>query len=259
MSGGVALVLLGDVMLGRVVDEALTVLRPAQHMHRVWGDCLPLLRGGMAATGEQQLVAGNLECAVTDAEEKEEKEFNFKLSPANVDALTTARFDFASLANNHSLDYKEQGLHETRRVLAAAGIAAAGAGTAGEAAAPALVERGGCKLAFFCYSDHYETWAATERRPGINYIRPETATPEAVAAQLAAAQAAGADLTVVFVHWGPNWRWRPSKAIQRLARTFVDCGASIVFGHSSHHIKLHAMLRSSLPLCCVTHEAVVCL
>ena len=101
---------------------------------------------------------------------------------------------------------------------------------------------------------------------------------------------------------GPNWRWRPSKAIQRLARTFVDCGASIVFGHSSHHIKarhrgrglrtsasarhlqaasiarlrgqaacggttplpalrmqLHAMLRSSLPLCCVTHEAVVCL
>lgn len=42
--------------------------------------------------------------------------------------------------------------HETRRVLAAAGIAAAGAGTAGEAAAPALVERGGCKLAFFCYS-----------------------------------------------------------------------------------------------------------
>ena len=98
MSGGVALVLLGDVMLGRVVDEALTVLRPAQHMHRVWGDCLPLLRGGMAATGEQQLVAGNLECAVTDAEEKvgrgrREAEWTFLVErePMSTDACAAPR------------------------------------------------------------------------------------------------------------------------------------------------------------------------
>ena len=70
MSGKLALVLVGDVMLGRIVDESLTAL-PRQLHGGVWGDVLPLLQGGMAAgEGEEQLVAGNLECAVTVEEQK---------------------------------------------------------------------------------------------------------------------------------------------------------------------------------------------
>lgn len=222
-------------MLGRVVDDSLSAL-PAQ-LERVWGDTLPLLRGGMALPGECQLVAANLECAVTAEEDKDEKEFNFKLSPFNVAALKNAGFDFVSLANNHSLDYREAGLAETRRVLHAAGIACAGAGRAEEAAAPAILERAGLKLAFLSYADHYDRWAASEHRPGINYIDPEDFSEEAVAAQLASAREAGAEITVVFIHWGPNWRWHPSAAIRRLGRAFIDCGADIVFGHSSHHIQ----------------------
>lgn len=53
--------MLGDVMLGRLVDEALT------HMHdageSLWGDTLPLLQGGMAQPDGHQIVTGNLECA----------------------------------------------------------------------------------------------------------------------------------------------------------------------------------------------------
>ena len=59
-----ALVMLGDVMLGRLVDEGLSALG-AQHA-TVWGDTLPLLQGGMAAEGQgeaHQIVTGNLECA----------------------------------------------------------------------------------------------------------------------------------------------------------------------------------------------------
>lgn len=52
----------------QVVDESLSAL-PAQ-LERVWGDTLPLLRGGMAWPSEAQLVAANLECAVTVEEEK---------------------------------------------------------------------------------------------------------------------------------------------------------------------------------------------
>jgi len=57
-----SLVMLGDVMLGRIVDECLSALPDAG---LVWGDTLALLRGGMARDGveEHQLVAGNLECA----------------------------------------------------------------------------------------------------------------------------------------------------------------------------------------------------
>ena len=52
----------------QVVDDSLSAL-PAQ-LERVWGDTLPLLRGGLALPGECQLVAANLECAVTAEEDK---------------------------------------------------------------------------------------------------------------------------------------------------------------------------------------------
>ena len=70
MSRNLALVMLGDCMLGRLVDESLTAL-PSQ-LSGMWGDALPLLQGGMVdvPAGEQQLVAANLECAVTAEEDK---------------------------------------------------------------------------------------------------------------------------------------------------------------------------------------------
>lgn len=63
-----------------------------------------------------------------------------------------ARIDFVSLANNHCLDYKQAGLAETQRVLAAGGIAFAGVGRAAQAARPAVLERAGLRLAFFSYA-----------------------------------------------------------------------------------------------------------
>ena len=191
-----ALVMLGDCMLGRIVDESL-MAAPAQRQ-RLWGDVLPLLRGGMAAPGEAQLNLANLETAVTEAEEPDDTRiFNFRMSPANVPALTcappglggwgvppmgqrastpglrsrllaaadstpclpqhppphsAARLDFVSLANNHCLDFKQAGLADTQRTLRAAGIAFAGVGTAAAAAAPALLERGGLRVAVLCYA-----------------------------------------------------------------------------------------------------------
>lgn len=141
------------------------------------------------------------------------------------------------MANNHCLDFKQAGLAESRRALAAAGILHAGVGSPAEAAQPAILERSGLRLALFSYADHFDVWAASEEQPGINYIDPAAFSKDALRRQLAAAQQAGADLTVVLVHWGPNWQWRPSRAVQRLAHAFVESGADIVFGHSAHHIQ----------------------
>lgn len=47
----------------------------------------------------------------------------------------------------------------------------------------------------------------------------------------------GAALRVVFVHWGPNWAWHPSPAIQALGRALVDAGADVVLGSSAHHVQ----------------------
>jgi hypothetical protein len=60
MAEGLALVMLGDVMLGRVVDASLAL--PGQQ-EAIWGDFLSLLQGGVRGQGEDWLVTGNLECA----------------------------------------------------------------------------------------------------------------------------------------------------------------------------------------------------
>jgi len=56
-----SIVMLGDVMLGRLVDEGLSAMQDAGLF--LWGDTLPLLQGGMAQNGGLQIVTGNLECA----------------------------------------------------------------------------------------------------------------------------------------------------------------------------------------------------
>jgi hypothetical protein len=59
------------------------------------------------------------------------------------------------------------------QVLEEAFIKHSGAGLLSEARRPALLDKGGFKVAFLSYSDHYDSWAATEERHGINYINPE--------------------------------------------------------------------------------------
>ncbi|KAH7617692.1 hypothetical protein Ndes2526B_g07558 [Nannochloris sp. 'desiccata'] len=236
------IVMLGDVMLGRIVDEALTVM---PNRAAIWGDTLPLLCGGVCTPDgngvdpERCLVTGNLECAVTDYPKRAPKTFNFKLSPKNIGALKEANFKFVSLANNHILDFFPSGLLETKTVLSKHGIAWAGAGTAQQAEQPAVIEQLGAKIAFLSYSDHYKEWAATENQVGVQFINPENYDPTVLKKQLKNASDQ-ADMVIIFIHWGPNWAWRPSQAIQQLAHDFIDLGGdkiAAVFGHSAHHVQ----------------------
>src|SRR5919199_6266833 len=129
----ITVALVGDVMLGRGVNEALRSLGPQQP----WSDVLPLL-------GPADLRIINLECAITDHKQpwtRTPKVFHFRADPSAVEVLRAARVDGCSLANNHTLDFEEQGLLDTLKHLEAAGIPYAGAGrNREEAAQPTLLE-----------------------------------------------------------------------------------------------------------------------
>ena len=84
------LILLGDMQLGRKVDEGLS--HGAEGCRRVWGDLLPTLNGNQelpdaSCPQTAPLVAGNLETAITRETRKLPKAFNFKMSPQNMPAL----------------------------------------------------------------------------------------------------------------------------------------------------------------------------
>jgi poly-gamma-glutamate synthesis protein (capsule biosynthesis protein) len=226
------LALAGDVMLGRGVNEALKYMRPGEP----WGNVLPLL-------AEADLRIVNLECALTAHNRpwsRGWKMFHFRADPEAVNVLQAAGIDACSLANNHTLDYEEEGLLETLRVLDAANIRHAGAGmNAREAVQPALIETRGTnpwRVALLAFTDNEPDFAAQADRPGTNFL--EIATDEATLARIASgiaqARARGAGLVVFSNHWGANFVERPSPLFRDFARRVIDLGADVYYGHSAH-------------------------
>lgn len=223
------LTLVGDVMLGRGVAMEIE-RRPPQSF---WGNTLPVLRGA-------DLLIGGLECAITThriAWTRTPKVFHFRARPRAVEVLRTAGFRAVALANNHVLDFEEQGLLDTLDHLDAAGIAHAGAGrTLAEAAAPAVVDAGGVRVGMIAFTDNEPVWAAGRDRLGTNYteIRPEPDVLARVEQGIAQARAQGAQVVVLSLHWGPNMRLRPPAHFRRFARAALERGVDLVHGHSAH-------------------------
>ena len=213
--------LMGDVMLGRLVDEAI----PSVGYVYPWGDLLDVLRS-------TDLNVANLETTLTTSGEAMAKVFTFKAAPDRVQALREARIDVCNLANNHSLDFGGAGLMETIEVLDSVGIERVGAGgTPEEAAAPAVVERRGVSVGILGYTDNEPGWAAEDGRPGTNVISVDDlararADIEALRGRV--------DVLIVTIHWGPNMRLRPPPEFRRFAQAAIDAGADVFHGHSAH-------------------------
>ena len=224
------LAIVGDVMLGRLVNDFYGTRPPAWF----WGTTLPVLQRADA-------VFANLECAITASQAtwaRYPKVFHFRAEPAAVAVLQAAGIDCVSLANNHVLDFEVEGLKDTLDQLDRGGIRHAGAGLDLAAArAPVLLAAGGLKIGLLSVTDNEPGFAAAENSPGTFYGR--LGEDEAIAAQLESLAAAlrrdGADLVVLAAHWGPNMVTEPPPHFQAFARRLVDGGAVDLFwGHSAH-------------------------
>ena len=225
---GITLALAGDVMLGRLVNEAIRAKGPLYP----WGDVLPLVR-------EADLSLVNLECVIAESGEPfiPLRVFYFKADPEAIEVLTLAGIDYVTLSNNHALDFQGPALLETIRHLDEHGIAHAGAGrNAEEASQYALLEAKGIKVGVVAFADHFREYAATESTPGTN-ILPITLDDRhfhRVRESIEAVRAAGADLVVFSIHWGPNMRHVPPPDFKDFAHAVMDAGADIFHGHSAH-------------------------
>jgi poly-gamma-glutamate capsule biosynthesis protein CapA/YwtB (metallophosphatase superfamily) len=268
----VKLFLCGDVMTGRGIDQILRhpcaapiyepYVKDARDYVRlaerasgpvarrvddpyIWGDALEELE---RARPDARII--NLETAVTQSDDWLEKGINYRMHPQNVGCLTAARIDCCTLANNHILDWSEQGLIETLETLHAARLRTAGAGrNADEAQAPAhlprmLVYSLGCED-----SGIPPSWAASAERPGVDFLADlSTRSAERLAKRIDSTRQPG-DLVVVSIHWGGNWGYRVPRAHTEFAHRLIDAGgADVIHGHSSHHPKAIELYRGRLIL-----------
>ncbi len=218
--------LLGDVMLGRLVNQQLKASGPAYP----WGDTVPVLQ-------RADIRLANLECVLADGGTPQPgKVFHFRSDLKNVETLRYAGIDVVSLANNHVLDFGAGAFRETLPALDTAGILHAGAGLDREAASrPAVRRVGGTAVGFIAFTDNQPGWEAAGTSPGVYYVPAADAGRRVVGLlELVRRTKARVELLIVSAHWGPNWGSEAPHEHQELARALIDAGADVVFGHSPH-------------------------
>jgi len=225
---GIQLTLVGDVMLGRMVNDILREVSPEYP----WGDTRSRFL-------ESDWRACNLECAVSNRGTpwmRTQKAFHFRSDAKNVAVLQAAKIDAVSLANNHALDFEEDALFETVEILDRTGIRHTGAGPSLDTAIrPAMSEVKGIKIAMVAFTDNQPEWEAGTDRAGVFYLPIDATDARALllfdTVRMTRKQA---DLLIVSAHWGPNWGYEPLAGHVRFGHLLIDAGADLIFGHSGH-------------------------
>lgn len=218
----------GDVMLGRIVNKYINLNKPSY----VLGNTLPILK-------KADIRIINLECCISSYKErwdKTPKVFFFRADPIAIDVLKEANIDYVSLANNHTLDFKEKALLDTIKLLDNAEIKHAGAGkNLSEAKKPAILKFKNIKISVISYSDHPYEFKATKTMPGINLTDIDEALKDFSRIKKEVKNAKKiSDLLVFSIHWGPNMQLRPSDNFKEFAHKITDAGVDILHGHSAH-------------------------
>lgn len=258
--------LCGDVMTGRGVDQILehpsdpalyepymksaagyvklaeeengNIRKPVTDSY-IWGDSLEVFR---ELNPDIKII--NLETAVTVSEDHwKGKGINYRMNPANTGVLTSAGIDYASLANNHILDWGYSGLSETVSTLDNAGIRHSGAGeNIRSASEPAVIRLENNRIIILSIGSADSgiplKWKADTNKPGVNLMSEFSREQvREIKKQLDSIRKPG-DLVVVSIHWGGNWGYQIPKEHRKFAHELIDtAGVDLIHGHSSHHPK----------------------
>lgn len=155
----------------------------------------------------------NLEGSLTRAEERRENQtYCISGDPEYVNILTEGSVEAVTMANNHRLDYFEQGTKDTVAALDDAGIAYAYDSHLG------VYETKGIRIGFVAVNEVGQG-AGVEKylREGIGLLQEE-----------------GADLILACCHWGVERENYPEEYQQSLGKQCIDWGADLVLGHHPH-------------------------
>jgi poly-gamma-glutamate capsule biosynthesis protein CapA/YwtB (metallophosphatase superfamily) len=233
----------GDTTLGfNLQDHFDQQLAAGMTKEQLW----PLYFAGVRPMLDAADVAlVNLECPFTERGRKLTKNFNFRARPDLVKILEAGSVDLVTLANNHLMDYGQQGLEDTLLTLQAAGIDAFGAGEdLAEARTPAIVVRNGLRLGFLGY---YFQAPPDMLEPKAVYATPNSGGVAGVYQDLPGMMRQldedltrllpTVDVAIPFFHWGKEGSTEVRDYQIALAHHAVDRGCKAVLGAHPHRLQ----------------------
>ncbi|WP_367319281.1 CapA family protein [Streptomyces sp. HUAS ZL42] len=139
----------------------------------------------------------------------------FKSPPEVAAGLAATGYDGCSTASNHTLDDGATGIRTTLDALDAAGVRHAGsARTQQEADTVTILRAGPAKVAHLAYTYGTNGFPLPPGEPWAVDLIDE----ERILGDARAARRAGADVVVVSLHWGTEWKDEPDEQQRTLAR-----------------------------------------
>lgn len=155
----------------------------------------------------------NLEGVFTNSTNRREGQtYSLSGKPEYVNALTAGSVETVSMANNHRLDYHEEGTKDTVAVLKQEGIA-------------------------YAYDDIVGIYKTKGIRIGfvsVNEVGQGYAVEKYLEQGIASLQEEGVDLIIACCHWGVEREYFPENYQQTLGKKCIDWGADLVIGHHPH-------------------------
>lgn len=190
--------------------------------------CFEYIQSYLSAT---DFLIGNLETTLGGTEIPYSG-FPFFNSPDDyAESVKKIGFDFVVTANNHANDTGEKGILRTISVLDKISLAHTGSYTSGkDRDSIRLVNLNGVKIGIIAYTYSTNDLPLTEGKPWlVNYCDSAL-----IKKDMAAGRKAGADLMLVFYHFGNEYQRMPSPYQKDFVNYAIDCGADLIIGSHPH-------------------------
>ena len=174
-----------------------------------------------------------------------------------VDSVVEAGYDMLLTANNHCGDTMAAGVKRTLEQIRDAGLDAIGTQLDDEEPKYAIVDVNGIKIGMVCYS-----WAFSYNgeKVSMNGLTPIPANGtinffmnnnlpafyKEVEAIMADMKAAGAEATMMQIHWGQEYQLTENATQNKIAQQLCDIGFDVIVGGHPHVVQPMELLESTV-------------
>ena len=154
----------------------------------------------------------NCEMAITNSKKHAKKAFVFAMKPEGTKYFTRASIEAVNLANNHTLDFGQAGLKDTRKNLTKAGILWSDTSNCS-----VFTAKNGVKIGMCGYTS---TGGLSKTYKLIKKLRSK-----------------GCQIVIVSCHWGVEATYKPTKSQINRGHALINHGADIVVGTHPHRVQ----------------------
>lgn len=173
------------------------------------------------------------------------------------DAVVEAGYDMLLTANNHSADTRADGIVRTVEVVREAGLATLGTQLNNDEPKYAVVEINGIKIGMVCYTYAYSHDGTNFSLNGLmpikdvgtvnffmnNNLNKLYTETEAI---LTAMKEEGAEVTMMFIHWGIEYQTTENGTQSKISQKLCDMGFDVIVGGHPHVVQPVRLLESTV-------------